>query len=375
MTTIKKLSALNVAAINETMLTGVTTTASTATFTGTVAEAIALVEQTIGQLGGGNAHPRGSLHAVLRKLNKLAETETTTTEPEFPTMAISPEEFAKAILDEIHADTDPQAVTAETVVLPEGITETPALRPVYAAILNAGSGTAKDIVDATGIILPKVRVALNTLKAAGLVTGTEQGKPGQAVVWFAGINAAMVADQIEQAMDEIAAQDADAAAGAEIDEAVESTGHLPGNDEPEAGWNSMNDDNEDPQPTDDDSDNAPADDDEDDTPAATVDAPVVETAKPRRVRLLAAYRNDPAPSAGGGKGKQMGPILEHLMANPGVEFTVRETQNALGLPDYPSAAHERLAADPSTGVTRVNHGNRKKFVYNPVAPVAAPAAE
>lgn len=341
-TTIKKLSKLNVAAINETMLTGVTTTATTATFDGTPADAIKLVEQTMNQLGGGNAHPRGSLHAVLRRLHAV-ETEAapvvdTTPEPvadEFPTMAITPEEFADALLaDMLNLDTPEETTvtTAETVTLPEGIAETPALRPVYAALIN-GATTTREMVDATGIILAKVRVALNTLKAAGIAVASDQIQPGKPVTW-----------SLTTATDEAQA------------------------DKPEAGWNSTispgGDD--DTQPADSDADDTD-DDEADDTPAATVDAPQAPRTAPKRVRLLAAYPNDPAPSTGGGKGRQMGPILEFLKANPGVEYTVREVQNALSLPDYPSAAHERLAADPSTGVSRVNHGNRKKFVYNPAA--------
>ena len=80
MTKITALSALNVAAINETISDPrVTTTKTTATFDMSPVEAIALVGKTIDALDGGNAHPRGSLHAVARKLENKAKAEGATT--------------------------------------------------------------------------------------------------------------------------------------------------------------------------------------------------------------------------------------------------------------------------------------------------------
>lgn len=67
-TKITGLSALNVRALRETM-PQVETTATTATFHGnTPAQALEVVRKVIASLSGGNAHPRGSLHAVARKL-------------------------------------------------------------------------------------------------------------------------------------------------------------------------------------------------------------------------------------------------------------------------------------------------------------------
>lgn len=77
----------------------------------------------------------------------------------------------------------PVAATPESVVLPDGIKETPALRPVYAAMLNGVAGTAADFERATGIIVPKIRVALNTLEAVGLAVSTKSEKVGVAATW------------------------------------------------------------------------------------------------------------------------------------------------------------------------------------------------
>ena len=72
-TKITGLTALNVRAIRETIPPdlGVTTTATTATFSMDAADARMLVEATIDRLPH-RGHPRQSLHAVRRKLAKLA---------------------------------------------------------------------------------------------------------------------------------------------------------------------------------------------------------------------------------------------------------------------------------------------------------------
>jgi len=75
-TKITGLTRMNVLAINEMFSRDeVTTTATTATFNMDAQAANHLVADTIGNLGGGNSHPRGSLYAVSRKLSKLAAKE------------------------------------------------------------------------------------------------------------------------------------------------------------------------------------------------------------------------------------------------------------------------------------------------------------
>lgn len=247
--------------------------------------------------------------------------------------------------------------TADTVTLPDGITETPALRPVYAAILNAGSGTAKDIESNTGIILAKVRVALNILKSLGLVTSTDQAKPGQSVVWsVAGTDATdLFADTLSLDLGTVRTGDDTVTV--------------------DAGWNTMNDDmpldDEDDAPADDDTDtdtdDAPAqdatdgdadDEDGDDTPAPVVDTPPATRRAPKRVRLLAIYPGETVRAERTGPFKTVRPnenpltrggliaeVTEWFASHPDEDVTVSRIGKELGR--YPTAVArsiDRMAA-------------------------------
>lgn len=258
--------------------------------------------------------------------------------------------------EETPVTTDTTVHTADTVTLPDGITETPALRPVYAAILNAGSGTAKDFESTTGIILAKVRVALNILKSLNLVTSTDQAKPGQSVVWsIAGTDATdLFADTLSLDLGTVRTGD---------DMVTMDTG-----------WNTMNDDNEDPKSddedddtaTDDDEGDAPAqnatgddtDEDEDDTPAPVVDTPPATRRAPKRVRLLAIYPGETARAERTGPFKTVRPnenpltrggliaeVTEWFASHPGEDVTVSRIGKELGR--YPTAVArsiDRMAA-------------------------------
>jgi hypothetical protein len=122
-TKISKLTSLNVHALN-TVLTAdqVTTTATTATFPMDPWDAAEIIRDAMANHPS-VGHPNQSLHAVLRKLDALtpvAVPETVTdaemapfeqavadvepgTADKYPTMAITPDEFAQGLLDEIHA--------------------------------------------------------------------------------------------------------------------------------------------------------------------------------------------------------------------------------------------------------------------------------
>lgn len=351
-TTIKNLTALNVRAINETITDArVTTTKTTATFDMTAAEAIALVGKTIDSLDGGNAHPRGSLHAVARKLENVAKAAGATIREitdavETHAATINAADF-DAMLAEVIAETTTDTTTTDTedtmtdaADTINGVTATPTMRAVYDAMTarDASDCTAKDLEAATGIILAKVRAALQGLKAAGAVASTDQAKPGQAVTWW--LTPATADD--DHAAD-VAATDADINAGAEIDAAVDATGHLPGHDD-------------------------------NDTPAAPVaDAPKAD--KPKRIRLLAAYASDPAPSTSAhAPGKTMARALAWMEANPG-EHIIAEIAAGLDTKwtaDVLKMMRRLAASDPR--VTQVEGARKATFTFTPAdAPADADA--
>jgi DNA-binding transcriptional ArsR family regulator len=235
--------------------------------------------------------------------------------------------------------------TATATPLPEGVKASHTMQPVWDAIVELKSATTAQVIEKSGVSRSSVLRALKALNEAGAVTVTVGDKRTQSPdVWtLAGAEPtapqASAQDELELELEEPVAQVPTPREEPKPAVAVQPK----------------------PQPA----KKAAAP-----KPAMTVAQHRQANADEAQKRSAAAKKTAPAPAKKAQPlpptaigGKQMTVILPWMMEHPGEFFTVKQVEEALGLPDYPRGACFRLVA-ANVGVEQEKRtDNKLRFGY------------